>query len=414
MFERKKRYIVMLCCLLLFAGACGREDNSQSLEATEKHDEDGNKEWESVGLSQTVKVEDKIIALTNGKKLDNLTVVGKDDPYYCNLEDNIRGGIFAREKRILMCKDPVYDITYFVNYGQDYFVYAMRDTVPELVLELPASELYCREGELYFMVEPYDRYVLDGIAQGAILKYNPADGTVEAIVNESTADIAVYPDGICYETHVYVETKENVNGIPVSQYEFRRFYYLFADGKTVEYETPNRQLDRWKNYWIVFEEEGGVSLQEVDGTETIRLDNLDYLPRMYWIKENFIYYLKNNTFLCYCMDTMEENVIVKLGSKLTCRDFIVWDNVVHFSQLLRISLADKRQYVPQIKDREPGPGWFPDAFYSDGEELYCINLNRFWRMTEEKVNDKGVQAEDVAGCPVEYNCYVYQLYPMGQ
>lgn len=141
---------------------------------------------------------------------------------------------------------------------------------------------------------------------------------------------------------------------------------------------------------------------------------MDYLPRMYWIKENFIYYLKNNTFLCYCMDTMEENVIVKLGSKLTCRDFIVWDNVVHFSQLLRISLADKRQYVPQIKDREPGPGWFPDAFYSDGEELYCINLNRFWRMTEEKVNDKGVQAEDVAGCPVEYNCYVYQLYPMGQ
>ena len=61
-----------------------------------------------------------------GKGLEELTVKGTDNPYYCNLEENLKMAFTADNEPIYVCKDPVYDITYYVNYGRDNFIYVLK------------------------------------------------------------------------------------------------------------------------------------------------------------------------------------------------------------------------------------------------------------------------------------------------
>lgn len=101
-------------------------------------------EWTESGI-----IREKISS-SQGRVLENLMEVGEDSAYYCNLQENMRGnnGGDAKDYRVLLCKDPVYDITYYVNYGRDYYIYALRGETYEASL----YELYLN-GEIVFTIE---------------------------------------------------------------------------------------------------------------------------------------------------------------------------------------------------------------------------------------------------------------------
>ncbi len=410
--KHPKAYVVLLLCMMLSFVSCGKEETeavtTKPPEQTAENLENGTEdEWKQAGISRLFS--ENVISLKQGKVLENLEIVGEDSPYYCNLEENMRGGGYIEERRVLVCKDPVYDITYYVNYGRDYFIYALRDGMSELVLEIPASELYCKDGELYFMVEAYGLYEFSGIAQGNILKYNPVDGTVKMIIEEQVFDMVVYPDGICYETLELIEMYESGPA-----YYIYRFYFSFAEQETEEFDNSECLLERWREYSLVWEEEGGVYLANREGEKVRSLVNLEKLPYCYWIKDECMYYVKSDLLMRYHFETGEETVLAELGiDTFIVDDFIIQNDVVYFGNLLRVSLKDGAQYYAWIKDRSMGPGYDLNTFYSDGENLYCINSGQIWRMTEERIAENGYKAKRLEGRYVEYNCYEYRLEPLG-
>ncbi len=363
--------------------------------------------------------------LTKGKALEGLAAVGEDSPYYCNLEDNLRGRKSASTYRVLVCKDPVYDITYYVNYGQDYYIYAMRGGASELAVELPATELYCKGGELYFMVDTYGLYELNGLSSGNILKYNPADGSLAVVVAEPAAMMAVYPDGICYLVTGEMTQLEG-GRFTISQ---KRFYYSFEEQESREIETWH-SMERWKANSFVEDIEivegqlgvdfVGVHLENQEGETVHTLKELTKLPESYVVRGNQMYYVQGGKFLSCNLETGEVSALAELAVETIAGydDFIIQDEVVYFSNCLRLSLTDGKQYYTLINGRSVGPDGRIEAFYTDGENLYCINANRLWRVTDNRIpgsddTDPLNIKQFVKGRDVLVNCYEYVLEPLG-
>ena len=145
----KKKLSVLVVFILIGLTACSKPaEDTNPTENKEATVTPGGKEEvipvgkEEVSSSQE---EPEEIAVTRkeygteeveleGKGLGELTVKGTDNPYYCNLEENLKMAFTADNEPIYVCKDPVYDITYYVNYGRDNFIYTYRNDKSELVV----------------------------------------------------------------------------------------------------------------------------------------------------------------------------------------------------------------------------------------------------------------------------------------
>ena len=180
-----------------------------------------------------------------GKNLDELTVTGTDNPYYCNLEENLKMPFSADDIPIYVCKNPVYDIAYYVNYGRDNYIYAYRNGTSELAVEIPARDLFCKEGELYFIAETDGQYQFSGFTEGNILKYNPMDGSVSVVVNCNAKKMRDYPECICYKA-VGERMATDAEGTPTEE----TVISSFATGESSTWPENADSLRRWNGYWL--------------------------------------------------------------------------------------------------------------------------------------------------------------------
>lgn len=253
---------------------------------TEEKQENSNSTKEKVSKKIT---EDGIIqeqqtnpiTLKDGKAWGELPVVGEEDAVYCNLQENIK----ETENLLLFCPEPLYGMTYYVNHGNDYFIYVLKeDGKAELVVEIPAKRLFFRDGKLYFMVESYDKYIFDGLSNGDILSYNPIDGKVSVVIADigtsmvleeksvtrngttialpdeiavTRTSMTVYQDGI-----YYIQEGEQ---IPInsssSLWTEYRYYYSFESQTAERMKSDSSELDltfvRWGEYLAAWEIEEG-------------------------------------------------------------------------------------------------------------------------------------------------------------
>lgn len=419
-YMRKGFLFVLLLMGLLFCGiGCADEkkpvEESSVVTGEAEKEED---EFAEIGISKSRS--ENVVSLKAGKILENISRMGEDSPYYCNCENMKNREDYGMGYPVLVCKDPVYHITYYVNYGRDYFVYALREDVSELVLEIPARELYCKDGELYFVVDSYEVYNLDGIENGNVLKYNPTDGTVEFVFMEKAEDIIVYPDGICYEITDKVVTLENGSMMPY----ISRYYYSFAEKTVKKFESQLCKMNRWEKGQFeleltVDEETGlgqpsGVHLKDIVTGETRTLRNLKNFTQGYRIMGDDLYYIQSETttLMRYHLKTGEETVVAELAlSTGNSSDFIIQDDVVYFGNFLRVSLTDGKQYSAEMEGELVAQKHI-DAFYTDGETLFCIMNGKIWKLTEKRIAESGFEKTYIAGRPVEYNCYEYQFSPI--
>lgn len=436
----KKRVALMIACIfLLLLIACS--DTEQSPELTEGVEAQENltqqpkpTEAEMLsGLSKPMTDSDNKNPL-QGIVLENLTVVGEDGEYYCNLEENLTR-TFARpadDYPVLVCKDPVYDITYYVNYGRDYFVYAKRGDEVEKVLEIPAKDLFCRQGILYFRTGSYDIYEFDSFVDGAVMAYNPVDGSVEVVINEPVYEMAVYPDGIFY---VVKRVTMSEDGTVELSYGLWKYYYSFESGETTEYGKAMKTPARWKENQLVIElikSEGKSNalykLETPEGEPAGELTNLTealearrtnekgacYLET-YRVQGDCIYYSdsKNNCFLCYDMMTGEETTVVELGTEILYdRAFIIHNGTVYFSNGIKYSFAQDKQYMVKLKGKEAAK---IQNFYTDGDDMYILADGQLYLYEEIKVDGYGnTNSFVIPGREVTYNCYEAILQPLGE
>lgn len=417
---RKGFLFILLFVGLLYCGT-GCVDEKKPMEASPvlTGNVDSEKdEFTKNGISKSLS--ENVVSLKKGKILENIERVGEDSQYYCNCENMKNREDYGTGYPVLVCKDPVYHITYYVNYGRDYFVYALRNGVSELVLEIPARELYCKDGELFFLVDSYEIYELDGIENGNVLKYNPTDGTVEFVFMEKAEDIMVYPDGICYEITDKVVTLENGSMMPY----ISRYYYSFAEKTVKKFESQLCKMNRWEKGQFeleltVDEETGlgqpsGVHLKEIVTGEIKTLENLKGFAEGCRIVGDDLYYVqsKTTTLMRYHLKTGEETVVAELAlSTSSSTDFIIYEDVAYFGNFLRVSLTDGKQYGAGLEGKQTAQEHM-DAFYTDGETLFCINNGKIWKLTEKRIAESGFEKEHIVGRHIEYNCYEYQFSPI--
>lgn len=368
------------------------------------------------GLSKSV-AENKI-SLQSGKVLDELTVVGEDGPYYCNVAENMIGtySYMPEDHPVLVCKDPVYDITYYVNYGRDYFIYAKRGEESECAVEIPARDLYCREGVLYFRAEDYDTYAFDSFADGAILTYDPTDGSVEALINEPTFEMMVYPDGILYAVN-----EEHINEDGTSSGTRHLFFYSFEDKESEELPPPLRTVSRWKEYQLVADiSEGeektvvGYCFETPQGESDGRSVGWTKLPALFCTTEDGIYYYdtKKDILMHYDVETDTTETVTELAFSSTFPSgFLHTEDAVYFSNGLRYSFADEKQHLVKIQEKESA---HIANFYTDGEELFVLADGMLWLYEEEKVMETGYTTSELPGRSFTVGCYEAELHPLGE
>ncbi len=438
--------ILIITFMGIFFSACARNSEPKQQEIVQE------KQQEEIVVSRK-NLDENVVTLKNGKVQSDLEPVGKDNPYYCNLEENMRGELNS-EYEVLLCKDPVYDVVYYVDYGRDYYIYVLRDGVSELAVEIPARSLYCRNGELYFMAESYGIYEFEGIAQGNILKYNPLDGTVSVVIDKNATRMVVYPDEICYEIVEKAEAAEDGSSIALAE-----LCHFFFEKEAEENDSlSSRSMERWKgNYFVeiyeVLDESDptvqelrnhgitdeifgmvGVKLVSPDRSrESVLKDTGNVFEINHWIYGDELYYigyenelaedgkhyeLIANYLMAYHLSTGEHRVVTQLNVSVNyySDDFVIVNDVVYFGNLLRVSLSDGEQSVAQvIGEEKPGQLINIDAFYTDGNGgLYGLYNGKIWSIEETKnVDDWPIEREGLSGLYVTQNGYRYQLVPIG-
>ena len=381
-----------------------------------------------------------------GKGLDELTVKGTDNPYYCNLEENLKMAFTADNEPIYVCKDPVYDITYYVNYGRDNFIYVYRNKTSELAVAIPARDLYCKEGELYFIAETDGQYQFSGFTQGNILKYNPVDGSVSVVVDCSADKMIVYPDGICY-----VEiSKEKKTGNGITRTE-ENVFFSFATGESSAFPKNVDSLRRWNGYWLQKEEEverlsesdpwlqtpenqellakgytfgtatgiiKELRLLDMQGNIAENLQNAAGISRYNYMVGDYVYYVekrqneegteKRSYFIRYDKKAGIHEDVALLGQViiLSGGDMLIHKNVVYFNHGLRLELDTGAQCLMQYA----GEGFSPPIkyFYTDGENMFCLSEGKLW-LFEEQPGNFVLTREFVTGVPLDIGTYEYRL-----
>ena len=381
-----------------------------------------------------------------GKKLEQLTVTGEDDAFYCNLEENMKIECGAENAPVLVCKDPVYDITYYINYGRDNFIYTYRNGKTKLVVAIPARDLFCKEGELYFIADDSGRFQFSGFEQGNILKYNPKDGNVAVVVECSADRMIVYSDGICYEQVGEMEQS--------GELQFRTeesFFFSFATGESSPLPKNVDMLRRWRGQWLQLQKEtlefgdasdiseldplvqyalslgytvagvegevAAINLMDIQGTVQGTLQNVKGVSKEYWIGGDSIYYVEQregekdtesrSVLRQYDMRTgvHEDVAMLDYPTDLSFSDMILYNGVAYFGNGLRVALDDGAQcYMQSVK----GDTSRLEYFYTDGEKLFCVSGGKLW-LFEEKQETPLIEQEFVAGVPLEIGTYVYQL-----
>lgn len=412
-------------------------------ESAESKQDRNQAEWEMAGMINGET--DNVCGLNGGILLDGLSVKGEDSLYYCNLEENMRSDDSGGYS-VLVCKDSVYDVTYYVNYGRDYYIYAMREGVSELAVKIPGRELFCRNGELYFIADTYGLYEFETFAEGNILKYNPVDGCVETVVEEAATTMIVYPDGICFnDVGEPIEFGEDgeMRSTPVDY-----FYYSFEEKRVIPFSEKGMEMRRWNNNWIVTKIETlsessptvqqlrdlgylgevtaatGTDMKDMEGNVISTLKDITSLPATYWMKEELLYYIeqkavegsdqRRSVLMTYDLNTgtKEEVVTLDFPTVLSNSDMLLFHDTLYFGNLLRVSLQEGTQCYAQYADESIDFGNI-DAFYTDGDTMFCLKNNVLWRMEEKKSMAIGTR-EFVTGVPLEIGTYEYYLYPLGQ
>ena len=315
------KMVVCFLCLFCFFSACGKEDaspNQSTGGVSQKIDDDGFTEEQRENALER-----------KGKVFGELPVVGEEDDIYCNLPENMRDWSSV----VPICRDPLYGILYYVDYGGDSMIHAVFNGESELAVGLLGRQLFCRKGKLYFLLDTQNQIAVDGAKDGNILSYNPVDGTI-AVVSDGVFDsIMVYQDVI----YCRKEGESYSNGTIKIDY----WFYNFDTGELVEREQQETfsydySLARYGKYFLTklygpydrskpieFAEElikngvdpsrismqVGIELRTLDGEQAALNGLPEELPNGYYVKDGCMIWLGKKGVHYLEIETGKESII---------------------------------------------------------------------------------------------------------
>lgn len=170
----RKYYLLLVVVLLLALTGCNEK------ESTEKITLNASDIFEIV----EEKVEENTVTISarEGAIGSRISLEKRDASELARYDASNRRFIgnttINNSQKSLFCIDPDTGAVYFVNQNKDWYIYCLYNGRAEVAVKLPARELYMWNGTLYFVIEDYDTYELDGVKDNDIYAYTPEDGSV--------------------------------------------------------------------------------------------------------------------------------------------------------------------------------------------------------------------------------------------
>jgi len=387
--NHKIRTLVVICfCISLTACSNLKGSDVNTSDVDSSNDNSNSKVFTNVSRSidEGGYLNDEApISLKKGLKDESLVAKEKNVNGYGNISVNIK-----EDNQVLLCKDPVYDIVYYVNYGVDYFIYRIKDGKSELVASMPAKRLFCIDGKLYFILESYAIYALKDMKDGNIFCYDPISGEVERIIDAKADKMFVYKDGIYY----VVETGETELGNGAFSIDQELYFYSFTTMKSKKITSNFISLLKWKDYHIseevkeIDENEAyelygirqkikviiSLKLETLDQSKSIKLTDNQYTRNYSIAGDKFYYIFDRKSFNIYDIETQETK---EIPLSVICKnDFTVLNNgMIYIDSLLQITPETGEQSIITPENE------YETIYelYTDGENLYGVDGYRYYR-----------------------------------
>lgn len=367
----KRATILFICFLLCLCTGCSSSKttgelngNNQTSNVIHKMDVNGKTdEEESVGQ------------LELGKSFGELPVMGQEDLNYCNAPQNVKGEYGLA----LVCKDPLYGITYFVNYGDDNYIYGEYNGVTELVVKIPAKRLFCRKGKLYFMVDGYQGSKNDSYENGNILEYSPADGKITVIIPKVVETMFVYQEGIYYivnEGDLKIPDGPNDYGLA----KRIKWNYLFEQKTDTEFNDCYSTFNRWNEKFFSFvmeQVQGYDDRYKVAATKLVNINsNLEekldiLLMNTDFIRDDTLYVLNQIDSTLDMMDLVQMKETSISLPETAFNDFIICNDFLYNTHYGVLNLATG-DYSKGYLENNSQKGIIIKELYTDGEKIYGL------------------------------------------
>lgn len=190
----KKKIIVIITGLLVFTGCSGNDSpkiqpSYQQTERFETNDENEKQdaEQESVEQENTKDEEEKEIFTGIDAQEESIEVGSRSINNRCMYGENY------------FCADPDTGIIYYVNYGDDNYLYSLDGNKKELILDKFVSCINILDGTLYFLYaekqKEYSPLVQESYC-GRLYSYNLNTKKMKCLSKEELRWIALTEDGI--------------------------------------------------------------------------------------------------------------------------------------------------------------------------------------------------------------------------
>ena len=275
----------------------------------------------------------------------------------------------------LFCIDGATGISYFVNQGKDYYLYQLKDGKADLVVAMPAKEVFAYGGFVYFMIDRYGIYELTDIREGDIYCYNPSNGMVQLvheaglIENAQNHKLKVDENGIYFSYSI--EEKETS--------EMKYYYHLPFDDE--KYMTE----EGWGNYRFSYMPEL-VLISRTEGEKDVR--NLSMNPFRYCVVEDNLYSVELGSAVLSCLNLQTEEKVEYDFSKVAeqvhqgsldektviLQSFLVMDEEIWAAGINELYYMDIERGVATYYKlvTEEGKQCRIESLYTDGKQLYGL------------------------------------------
>ena len=346
----------------------------------------------------------EIIEVEKEKEL-SVEVTKKNDVYVkensaelakYNAANRLRSNDVSENQNSLFCIDSATGAVYFVNQNQDWYIYCLQNDKVELVVPLPARELYMWEGTLYFIIEDYDRYELTDVKENDIYAYSPAAGSVVLVYSAtelndaSESHLGVDENGL----HLIVSKKgEEIELNGKKGYKVKKFSYLLPFFSKELVEDPYLgAISGWKEYYqnsgslFVHREFGGEDIIQLDvaAHQSCIIEDKFYSVDVKKV-EFYITDMVSREIKCYDCKPVMEKVVVggldraeKWGEVAHVNSFTVTKDyvwlVAYGSYLVRIEpeSGEMKCFVTEVLNMTEPIYCFIEKLYTDGENIYAL------------------------------------------
>ncbi|MDE7210680.1 MAG: hypothetical protein K2O03_04455, partial [Lachnospiraceae bacterium] len=374
-------FMFVVVCVFVLASCGGRrEEEAQKTEGMaggisatpDGSDASGTEGGFSQKLGDDGEVGDALSL--QGKALGKLAVVGEEDAFYCNLPENVMNW----EDIVPICIDPLYGILYYVDYGGDFMIHAVYNGQSQTVVEMPGKRLFCRGGKLYFLLESYNQFQIEGAVSGNIVEYDPVTGNVAVLLEEVFDSIVVYQDVIyCRKIGESTDYKGDLK-----KEQVKEFFYYFDGGNLVELENnryPEYILNpqRYGEYFFAVTLKQDEEKPEISYRIGMELRTADGRRGTVWedLQPSHNYYVKDNN-LCWRAQDSFHMFDLTSGKEQTCP--VKEDSVFRYI-VVDGWIYGTENWLVEIEGEKSGTWFSMDErlnyifeFYTDGEKVYVI------------------------------------------